>query len=350
MQIVRIMIPCLTHSKLQRLKALIDGAHKVTVLSHMHPDGDALGSSAGMGAYLALSLKKDTACILPDTPADNISFIIPDNVPYIFADTAREAAEERILGSDLLIIVDLNRPSRTEPLEACLRQASATKVLIDHHLGPEEEAFDLIFSTPDVSSASELVYWMLKSLSGGTENIPAEARNALCAGMTTDTNNFSNSVFPSTFTMSSELIASGTDRNAIISQIYNQYRENRIRLMGWMQSREMKIMDNGSARMILTKELQQQFDYREGETEGLVNVPLAIGKVRLSILLTEHADRMRVSIRSKEGTSARELAMRYFNGGGHENASGGQLFFGVDIPDASAADEYVEKALKEYLG
>ena len=350
MQIVGMMIPCLTQNKLQRLKALIDGAHKVTVISHMHPDGDALGSSAAMGAYLSLTLGKDTVCILPDTPAESIRFIIPCNVPYVYADVARKEAEDRIRESDLLIVVDLNKPARTEPLEACLREASATKVLIDHHLGPEEEAFDLIFSTPDISSASELVYWMLKSLTGSTESIPSEARNALCAGMTTDTNNFANSVFPSTFTMASELIASGTDRNAIVSQIYNQYRENRIRLMGWMQSREMKIMDNGAARMILTKDLQERFGYREGETEGLVNVPLAIKNVRLSILLTEHQDRMRVSIRSKEGTSARELAMGWFNGGGHENASGGQLFFGVDIPDASAADAYAEKALKEYLG
>lgn len=350
LQIVGIMIPCLTQSKLQSFKALVDGAASVTVISHMHPDGDALGSSAAMGAYLRTTLSKDTVCVLPDTPPASISFIIPDTVRYIFADKAREEAEKRILSSDLIIVVDLNKPARTEPLEACLRQASAPKILIDHHLGPEEEAFNLVFSTPDISSASELVYWMLKSLTGSTESIPAEARNALCAGMTTDTNNFSNSVFPSTFAMASELIASGTDRNAIISRIYNQYRENRIRLMGWMQSREMKIMDNGSARMILTKELQRQFGYQEGETEGLVNVPLAIGKVRLSILLTEHDDRMRVSIRSKIGTSARELAMLYFNGGGHENAAGGQLFFGVDIPDASAAEEYVESALKKYLG
>ena len=158
------------------------------------------------------------------------------------------------------------------------------------------------------------------------------------------------SVFPSTFTMASELIASGTDRNAIIAKLYNQYRENRIRLMGWMQCHELKITPSGAASMILTKELQNRFGYQEGETEGLVNVPLAIDKVRLSILLTQHRDCMRVSIRSKVGTSARDLAMRYFNGGGHENASGGKLVFGVDIPDASAAGAYVEKALKEYMG
>ena len=349
-QNIGIMIPCITESKIQQFKALVDGARVVSVISHTHPDGDAVGSSAGMGTYLSMCLGKDVVCILPDTPPASISFVIPNNVPYIYADVALQAAEERILKSDLIIMIDLNRVSRTEALEACIRKSSAPKVLVDHHLGPEEEAFDLMFSTPEVSSASELLYWMLRRLVGPAENIPAQAREALCAGMTTDTNNFANSVFPSTFTMASELIASGTDRNAIIAKLYNQYRENRIRLMGWMQSHEMKLTDTGAASMILTKELQDRFDYQEGETEGLVNVPLAIDKVRLSILLTQHKDCMRVSIRSKVGTSARDLAMRWFNGGGHENAAGGKLVFGVDIPDASAAGAYVEKALKDYLG
>ena len=349
-QIVGIMIPCITESKLKQFKALVDGAQKVTVVSHTHPDGDALGSSAALGAYLSICLGKDTVCIVPDTPPDSISFIIPQTVPYIFASSAIEAAEKRILDSDLLILIDLNRLSRTEALENCIRKSSSTKVLIDHHLGPEEEAFNLIFTTPDISSASELLYWMLRSLAGPAENIPAEAREAHCAGMTTDTNNFANSVFPSTFTMASELIASGTDRNAIIARLYNQYRENRIRLMGWMQSHEMIITSECAARMILTKEIQDRFGYREGEAEGLVNVPLAIAAVKLSILLTQHDDCMRVSIRSKQGTSARDLAMRWFNGGGHENAAGGKLVFGVDIPDAAAADAYVESALKAFLG
>lgn len=349
-QFVAIMIPCITDSKLKQFKALASGARKVSVISHTHPDGDALGSSAAMGVYLSKCMGKDTVCILPDTPPSSISFIIPGSVPFIFADAAPEEARKRILDSDLLILIDLNRLSRTEGLEDSIRESSATRILVDHHLGPEEEPFSLIFSTPEISSASELLYWMLRSLAGPAENIPAEARDALCAGMTTDTNNFANSVFPSTFTMASELIASGTDRNAIIVKLYNQYRENRIRLMGWMQSREMKITESGAASMILTKELQDRFGYQEGETEGLVNVPLAIERVRLSILLTQHDDCMRVSIRSKQGTSARNLAMKSFNGGGHENAAGGKLVFGVDIPDAAAADAYVQSALKDYLG
>jgi phosphoesterase RecJ-like protein len=149
--------------------------------------------------------------------------------------------------------------------------------------------------------------------------------------------------------MASDLIAAGTDRDAIIGHIYQEYRENRIRLMGYMQSQEMKVTPEGAAWMVLTKEIQNRFDYREGEAEGLVNVPLAIKEVRLSVLLTEKDGCMRVSVRSKKGTSAQQLAVRYFNGGGHENAAGGKLTFGEDIPDAAAAPAYVEQALKQFL-
>ena len=168
-------------------------------------------------------------------------------------------------------------------------------------------------------------------------------------GMTTDTNNFANSVFPSTFQMASELIASGVDRDALLVQIYNSYRENRVRLMGYMQSEQLHILDNGAAYMVMTKEILRRFDLQEGESEGLVNVPLAIGKVKLSVLLKEDDGHFRVSVRSKKGTSAQQLAVQYFHGGGHENAAGGKLFIGEDIPGADAAQAYVENALQSFM-
>ena len=167
--------------------------------------------------------------------------------------------------------------------------------------------------------------------------------------MTTDTNNFANSVFPSTLQMASELLASGVDRDAILQQVYQSYRENRVRLMGYMQSENLTLLPGGGAYMILTKAIQHRFDLQEGESEGLVNVPLSIGEVRLSVLLKEDEGHFRVSVRSKKGTSAQQLAQRYFHGGGHENAAGGKLFTGEDIPSPEKAADYVEQALKDFL-
>ena len=332
---------------IRQLSGWLGEARKITVLTHTHPDGDALGSSAGLGLYLKLCLGKDVACLVPDTPAENLRFILPEGLPFLSFDSEPEACRERIASSDLLILADANLPSRTEGLEPCLRASTARKVLIDPHVGPDRETFPLVFSTTEISSASELVYWILKALGGP---VRVDVGTALLTGMTTDTNNFANSVFPSTFRMASELVELGVDRDALVAQIYQNYRENRIRLFGYMQGEGLTLLPCGGAYMILTREIQERFDMREGESEGLVNVPLAIGGVRLSILLKEDDGHFRVSLRSKKGTSARELALRAFHGGGHENASGGKLFFPADIATPADAEAYVQKALTSFLG
>lgn len=328
------------------LQALMAHATSVVVVGHTHPDGDALGSTSALALYLQSIGIPEVSVVFSDTPADNLHFILPDSVRFCFHDKEAEKAEESIRKADLLFLVDCNSFPRTEVLQGCLEASQARKVLIDHHLNPDVDAFDLVFSTPDISSASELLYWILKQLS---DVIPVSIGTALLAGMTTDTNNFANSVYPSTFQMASELIAAGVDRDALLQKLYNSYRENRVRLMGYMQYEGLHILPCGAAYMILTQEIQQRFDLKEGESEGLVNVPLTIGAVRLSLLLKEDQGHFRVSIRSKKGTSAQQLAQSRFHGGGHENAAGGKLFIGQDIPCAEQAAAYVENILNAYL-
>ena len=373
---------------IQALQQWLAHARRCVVVGHTHPDGDALGSTTGLALYLQ-SLGLDVACLYPDSPADNLRFILNPAIPYFFHDVQADDAGQRIAQADLIFLVDANAFSRTEALEAPLQASSARKVLLDHHLNPDTASFGLVFSTPDISSASEVVYWVIKKMTEegvvpttvASRPLPCAAQapatgpsllsgrgwpevagttpssvgkslmigEALMIGMTTDTNNFANSVFPSTFQMASELIAAGVDRDALLVNIYNSYRENRVRLMGYMQSEELHILPNGTAYMILTRDIQQRFDMRDGESEGLVNVPLTIGKVRLSVLLKEDEGHFRVSVRSKKGTSAQQLANTYFHGGGHENAAGGKLFIGQDIASAQEAPACLERILKEYL-
>ena len=353
---------------IRALKEWMARATRPVVLGHTHPDGDALGATAALALYLR-SLGKDAACVFPDSPADNLRFILPESVPYFFQDQDADAAVRRICEADLVFLVDANAFNRIEGLQDAAAASPAPKVLMDHHLNPDLDSFGLVFSTPDISSASEVVFWVLKALgpeeahaSEGASAIfkateeawPPEAEKAigeaLLTGMTTDTNNFANSVFPSTFQMASELIAAGVDRDALLQKIYNSYRENRVRLMGYMQSEQLHILPGGAAYMILTRDIQRRFDMQEGESEGLVNVPLTIGKVKLSVLLKEDDGHFRVSVRSKKGTSAQRLAQQHFHGGGHENAAGGKLFIGEDIPAAEAAPAFVEQILKDFLG
>ena len=334
-----------------RLSSCLDKAGRVTVVSHTHPDGDAVGSSAALFHFLAQARGKDAMVILPDPPSDTLTFLCAgDNT--IIANAEPQKAKDRIAESDLIILIDANTFQRTEQLEAPLRASTAVKVLIDHHVEPDSDAFSLVFSKQDISSACELLFWILMEMpeiKADAARLPAATATAIMAGMTTDTNNFANSVFPTTLQMASKLLAAGVDRDALLESLYNCYRENRVRVMGFLQSQCMRITPQGAAYMIAFKDILDRFDVHEGETEGLVNVPLAIKKVRISIFLKEAEGHFRVSIRSKEGTSARNLAVKYFHGGGHEKASGGKLFFPEDIPSPAFAAEYIEKVTEEYL-
>lgn len=336
----------------RKLDALVHSAVTVTVAAHTHPDGDALGSVSALVSYLRESRGKDAVAVFSDSPASTVRFIVPDSVPLLCHDTDPDACFARIAGSDLVILLDCNGFSRTEALQEAFEASPAPKVLIDHHVGPERDRFQVVFSTPDVSSASELLYYVLLELpdvGGDAGKLPPATARALLAGMTTDTNNFSNSVFPGTFRMAADLIAAGVDREAVLMDLYNRYRENRVRVMGYLQYEGMRITPEGLAYIVATKEVMDRFDVAEGETEGLVNVPLSIDRVKMSILLKQEKDHFRVSIRSKKGWSARQAAVKHFHGGGHENASGGKLYWPGDVPAPECAAAFLEQVSRDCL-
>lgn len=333
-------------SNICTFERLISGAERIAIVTHMKPDGDAMGSSLALYHFLGSS-GKSARIILNDTYPPYLGFIAGksrkgDIVTYEDSPSEAEAA---IIGSDLVICLDFNAFHRTDRLEKALTESTARKVLIDHHLNPSRELFDLSFSETEVSSASELLYHILMKtsiISGDAGRLGEDCREALMTGMTTDTNNFANSVFPSTLHMASALLAAGTDRDFILNRIYNQYGENRLRLLGHMMKDLLTITEDGVAYIVLDRKTQEEYRINEGDTEGFVNMPLTIADVRMSILAKEDNGKTRISIRSKRGTSANMCARRYFNGGGHENAAGGRLNMPEDVKGVEEVGSYIE--------
>lgn len=333
------------------LRAAFGGNSVISVVSHTHPDGDAVGSSTAMCAYLR-AIGKDAEVILPTPAGEHISFISGEIRPLVFSEDPA-ACSARIASSGLIVCVDFNSLSRTEDMQELLRSSGAYKVLIDHHLSPMREEFDLCFSRTEVSSASELLYYILlemPEIQGDPTRLPPLSRDALLAGMTTDTNNFANSVFPGTLTMASGLLAAGADRDAILSALYNSYSEGRVRLFGHMLKDGMRISPAGVAVMFLTQDILNRYGVDECDTEGLVNQPLAIRKVRMSILVKEQPDgTVRVSVRSKKGVSANQCAREFFHGGGHEQAAGGKILVPQDVPAVSLCGEFAASAAEQFM-
>ena len=329
-------------------------ANAIGIVTHTRPDGDAIGSCLGLKRYLEARLGGLGKCrILLDTD-------IPDAVRFLFAPSdwqetfifEREADGVRawLAGCDLLIFLDLNTLSRTGGMERLLRDAGAPKILVDHHLHPDPDGFCLAFSETEVSSTCELLFQLLTRLpSCEGKALPQPCADPLLTGITTDTNNFANSVFGTTLETVSALLALGADRDTILEHLYNSYPERRLRLLGRLLDREMTITDRGVAYMILDDATALAFGIREGETEGFVNIPLAIDRVRMSLFLKQSGDEYRASIRSKLGTSAQRLAARYFAGGGHEQASGGKIALSGDIVTKDDVAAFIVRCTNEFL-
>lgn len=337
--------------KLAAFDALIRGAGHICLAVHSHPDGDALGSGTALCRYLRDVRGKDCRMATPDAWPVILDFVC-EGLGVLDASADISAAESLVAASDLVICLDMSGFSRAGCLEQALRDSGAKKVLIDHHLDPDTASFDLVFSETEISSASELLYRILLDMNGASSAsfLPMGCLESLLTGMTTDTNNFANSVFPTTLTMASDLLACGVDRDAILLNIYNRYGENRVRAMGYFLHSKLKITPLGVAYIVVTAQDTRDYSLSEGDTEGFVNIPLTIGGVRLSLFLKEDAGGFfRVSIRSKKGTSAASLARKYFHGGGHECASGGRLFIPADIPSAADAESFIENATARFL-
>ena len=333
------------------IEKILSKARKVALTGHFNPDGDSVGSVVGMHHYLS-ARGIDSTMILPSEFPASLGFLNPagkDGQITVYKENPDKALKA-ISEADVIICLDFNRFSRTEFLEDALRESHAKKILIDHHLSPEKDEFDVVISKTDISSACELLFWTLMDMpdiAGDPGRLSMPCVNALYVGMMTDTNNFSNSCFPSTFMMASLLLERGVDKTRLQEKVLQCYTIPRTRLMGHLlKDKIIYYKDLHATCMTLSNKEKKAHRFEPGDSEGFVNLPLAVKSVKISALFTENGDGqyIRVSLRSKGKTDVNGLARRFFNGGGHKNAAGGRLYMHLeDVP------AYYEKSLREYF-
>ena len=168
--------------------------------------------------------------------------------------------------------------------------------------------------------------------------------------MMTDTGNFSfSSLTPDLYRTLAVLSATGIDIPTIYNNVYNSFTEGRARLFGYVINRKMRFMRRGTvAYMSLTEEEMRRFWFQQGDSEGFVNYPLTVKKMRMSAIFIEHSDFIRVSLRSRGRVDVNLFAQRYFEGGGHKNAAGGKSFVTMEETIArfeAAVEEYAAEGL-----
>jgi phosphoesterase RecJ-like protein len=218
-------------------------------------------------------------------------------------------------------------------MEQALVGSPAPKVLIDHHLDPDVPAV-LTISHPEACSTSELIFRIVWQMDGFKDLSRQFAIPVYC-GMMTDTGGFLyNSSRPEIYFIIGELLTKHIDKDRIYRNVYHNYSEDRIRLMGYvMYEKLVYLSDFHTAFYTLTKEEQKRFHFVKGDAEGLVNIPQQIKGLRLSISLREDSEKPNlvwVSLRSVDNFPCNKMAAEFFNGGGHLNASGGHLDMTID--------------------
>lgn len=337
--------------KIEKLKGyLTAGPKKIAVLAHTNPDGDAIGSSLAWAKVLR-SMGHEVTCLVPNRYPAFLAWM-PGIEDVIVAKEDNDKAVEAIDEADMIFFLDFNRIDRLENLsDHIMGNQKAVRLLIDHHLDPPVEEYALVFSDTTSCSTSYLVYNIAERLTG-LDVFDKEAAEALYVGIMTDTGNFSFSFLtPGLFRAVAGLIEKGIDIPSINSMVYNSYSEGRVRLLGYVLLKKMKMIEGGRAAYIALKESEmRKFNFQVGDSEGFVNYPLSIASVNMSAMFTETRKFIRISFRSRGDVDVSEFAARYFNGGGHKNASGGKSFESISKTverfEAAVAEFFTEKKLR----
>jgi phosphoesterase RecJ-like protein len=328
--------------QIQEIKELLSVSRKIVITTHNNPDGDAVGSSVAMYHYLK-QLGHQVSMVVPNMYPGFLAWI-PGIKEMLVYDRQAAQVKHVLTESEVVFCLDFNAINRLGSVSDVIGRSSGKKILIDHHIDPETDSFDHCISTVDISSASELVYYFIVQ-SGHKDLINKEVSEALYAGIVTDTGSFSFSCNrKETWEVMADLIARGVDAQKLHRLIYDTFTEDRLRLLGFAIHKRMIVMDEFHAALIyLTKSDLKRFHYKVGDTEGIVNYPLSMDKINLSILLTEKDKMIKMSFRSKGDFSVNELVRKHFNGGGHKNAAGGKSFTTVE-----KAIEEIKKVLPLY--
>ncbi|MDR1746263.1 MAG: bifunctional oligoribonuclease/PAP phosphatase NrnA [Tannerella sp.] len=309
--------------KLQKLQAYIDRGENFVLVTHVSPDGDAIGSSLGLYHYLTVLGNNATVIVPNEFPA----FLqwMPDVKNILIHDQHQEYAERLIREADVIFCMDFNESKRLCKLAPFVEAADARKVMIDHHLNPTELC-DLVISHPEMTSTSEMVFRLLCALKA-FDDINKDMAECIYTGMMTDTGAFTyNSNNPDLYLIIMELAKKGIDKDMIYRNVYQVYSESRLRLMGYTLNEKMKIYpEQKTALITLSLSELNHFNYVPGDTEGFVNLPLSIEGIMFSVFIRENTDGMKISLRSVGEFPCNTFASRYFNGGGHKNASGGDF-------------------------
>lgn len=335
-------------TELMRLMMLIRESHRVVITAHHGPDGDAVGSCLAWQEYLQ-RMGKDVHVVLPNDFPDFLKWM-PMNRSIVLYNESTAQAQQFISKADLICCLDFNELGRLQQMGEAVQKSKAKRLMIDHHENPSEDGFEMIISHPEMSATAEIVFRLLYQM-GAYDDLSRSAAANLYTGMMCDTGSFTyNSRNPEIYLIISLLMQKNIDKDEIYKKVYHNWSQHKFEMWNDILSRNLVIVPNRhAAYYTLTRSQMKDYHYIRGDAEGLVNEPLKIRNMKLSVALREDTeeDVVRISLRSANGFHCREMAERFFNGGGHDDAAGGKLPFPME--SAIATMKEALEAFKDEL-
>ncbi|MDB5129606.1 DHH family phosphoesterase [Mucilaginibacter sp.] len=315
---------------LASLTELLDQPRKIVITTHHKPDGDAMGSSLGLYNYL-IQQGHHARVITPTDYPDFLNWM-PGNGEVIIYTENTELSAKLVAEAEIIFCTDFNSLTRINEMGVLVGKSSAYKVMIDHHLEPED--FD-DYRHWDINAcaAAQLVYTFIVDQLKHKELINKDVATCLYTGIMTDSASFR---LPNTTSIVhrivAELIDAGANNARIHDLVYNSASENRLRFLGHCLANCLEILPEYNTAIISVNKTDiARFNVNTGDTEGIVNYALSIATVRLAAFIVERNDKVKLSLRSKGEFPANEICKKYFNGGGHRNAAGGQSDEPLDV-------------------
>ncbi|MES2795274.1 MAG: bifunctional oligoribonuclease/PAP phosphatase NrnA [Bacteroidota bacterium] len=310
--------------KIEAFKELIKNPQKVVITTHFKPDADALGSSLALAGFL----KKLNHQVNVITPSDYPEFLNwmngNDEVVVFERNKNNSVALKLIREADIIFCLDFSALSRINDLEIPVKESIATKVMIDHHINPEDfAAFE--FHNTKAAATAEIIYDLIVEL-GQKELIDVPIGECIYAGLMTDTGSFRHpSTTSRTHQIAGELIDLGVNTNKIHRNIFDSFTEERLKFLGFMLSEKLKVLpEYNLAYFTVTNEELKRFNSQTGDTEGIVNYALTIKGIAMAAIIVERPEAIKMSFRSIESVAVNDIASVHFSGGGHKNAAGGK--------------------------
>jgi phosphoesterase RecJ-like protein len=305
-----------------RVRQKIESSSHILITTHINPDGDAIGSGL---AFLNILRNSGKSCnmLIPNDAPEFLKWMKSSKDIIVYKKNESRAKAE-INQADLIIYVDFNDLKRLGGASQLFLENKKPSILIDHHPDPENFA-DIAISETSYGSASELVYMLIKAMDYH-RYMDQEIAECLYTGIMTDTGNFSFACsYPEVWKNIGELIDYDIDRDAVFSRVYDNYKEDRMRLMGYCLNNKMQIIpEYNTAIITLTRDELKKYNYEPGDTEGFVNLPFSIKGIKFSVLMMEKKDHVKLSLRSRGNFSVNDFSRKHYDGGGHDNAAGAE--------------------------